>query len=150
MDPIIYRTCRLFLLYSPILHYTLHPTSIAVHAQNNGAVGLHSVGGGGSTNSGNGFDFSDDRSPPHGFYLDGSTLPPLNGIYGPLSNVAPFEGWLSSSGGTDKEMEGMFFYQNDHSGWVLARIPQEGEEVWDDGGFEWVLINPVGEERFRV
>lgn len=137
MDLIIRRTCRLFLL-APVLHNTLHPISI-VQAQN-GAVGLHGMRGGGSA-SGGGFDFSD--GPPHGFYLDGSTLPTLNGIYGPLSSVAGdiFEG------SDTEEMEGMF-YQNDHSGWVLARILQEGPEVWEEGGFEWVLIDPVGEERF--
>jgi len=137
MDPMIRRTC-LFLL-SPLLHHTLHPTSTA-HAQN--AVGFHGTRGGGSASHG-GSDTS--TGPPHGFYLDGSSLPTLNGIYGPLSSDAGelFEEWP----GIGEDVEGMF-YEHDRGGWVLARIPREGSEVWEEGVFEWVLIDEVGEERF--
>jgi len=106
------------------------------------------VQGGGSASRGS---FDSSNRNPHGFYIDGSSLTTLNGIYGPRSSEEVFDDWPGMgmrAGGDNREPEGMFVFEHDHGGWVLARVPSNQGEISDERGFEWVLVDTVDEERF--
>ena len=91
-----------------------------------GAVSL-----GGSANVG-AHNFHID-GPPHGFFIGGSSIDALNGVYGPrLDDVPPHIAPYVVHGA----------YRHDSgNGYMLAHLRTEGGE-------EWVIIDPSSRDRF--
>ena len=92
---------------------------------------------------------------PHGFFVDGSSITGLNGVYGPRlkrpedlpSDVRPLIAHLH-------HVLALGVYRHDSSGWLLANLnsdrqnpPSGGSDAPADGN-EWVFIDPSGVERF--
>ena len=70
------------------------------------------------------------NGPPHGFFLDGSSLLDLNGVYGPRSSYYDddgnrLDGGESGGGNLRPDPENGLIYPHDHSGWILIRAKSE-------------------------
>jgi hypothetical protein len=92
---------------------------------------------------------------PHGFFVDGSSIAGLNGVYGPRlkrpedlpDTVRPLIAHLH-------HVLALGVYRHDSTGWMLANLnsdrqnpPNGGSDAPSDGN-EWVFIDPNGVERF--
>ena len=89
-----------------------------------GAVAFGSAGGA------SGASFNID-SPAYGFFIGGSSLAALNGVYGPRLEAS------DAVGEHIRPYIGHGVYRHDSgSGWVLAHLRTE------DGGAEWCFVDP--------
>ena len=117
------------LLYSP----TVHSSSVVIRE------------GPRSSSSGSSFDTPTDA--PFGFFVDGSSIPAMNGMYGPK---LPHRRTDDEIDNLPPPLEGHVYmgaYQHDSSGWWLVNL---GHSATPGGkaGPEWVFIDPLGRNRF--
>lgn len=101
------------------------------------------------------------NEPAKGFFIGGSSIDGMNGIYGPVRTA-----------GLPLEHTVQLAYRNDHSGWLMAFVRGGGggrkkakaaqrhpmvsrrqhavssSSSEDEGGYEWLLIDPKCRDRF--
>ena len=110
-----------------------------------GTGGITPYSGGGGGGGRRGRLVRAPQEPPAGFFLAGSSIPGVNGVYGPRVGNDRLAGNLTYLKGF--VVHGA--YPSDHSGWVLAHVQQR---FWDAGWLgrrnEWVLIDATGRDRF--
>ena len=98
-----------------------------------------------SSSSGSSFDTPTDA--PFGFFVDGSSIPAMNGIYGPK---LPHRGTDDEIEDVPPQLKGQVYmgaYRHDSSGWWLVNVVHGIAR--DSRGPEWVFIDPTGRSRFR-
>ena len=84
------------------------------------------------------------RDPAAGFYIGGSSLREMNGVY---ARVAP-----PDAEGTARARAWVLFYENEDTGWTLglAQGPRRARALAAVGGkaTEWLLVDPSRADRF--
>ena len=110
-----------------------------------GTGGLTPYRGGGGGGGFRGRRVRAPQEPPTGFFLAGSSIPGVNGVFGPRVDKNRLTGNLTYL--KDWVVHGA--YPSDHSGWILAHVRQRfWDASWLGRQNEWVLIDPTGRDRF--
>ena len=108
-----------------------------------GALTPYSGGGGRRRQHGG---YVSVRKPADGFFVAGSSIKEMNGLYGKSD-------WVPRSIG-DKH-EAQLAYRHDQTGWVMvlcdapARAPTHFNYGAADDETEWLFIDPASEDRFK-
>eukprot|EP01062_Namystynia_karyoxenos_P007276 TRINITY_DN12559_c0_g1_i1.p2 TRINITY_DN12559_c0_g1~~TRINITY_DN12559_c0_g1_i1.p2 ORF type:complete len:936 (+),score=296.76 TRINITY_DN12559_c0_g1_i1:116-2809(+) len=82
------------------------------------------------------------REPACGFFIAGSSLEDMNGIYGRVHRVS-----------TRLKHNVLLAYKHDHSGWFMVLVDRSSEDGADSGKFgdmerEWLLVDETAVDRF--
>ena len=92
--------------------------------------------------------FGTPTEAPFGFFVDGSSIPGINGMYGPKLPHTGTDGQVRE---VPERLQGQIHlgaYPHDSSGWWLVNL-RHGFGPEASGGPEWVLIDPRWRHRFR-
>ena len=104
-----------------------------------GGMTPYSGGGGGGRRFGG---YTTINNAVNGFFVAGSSITGLNGVYGPLIKTGPdLHSRLPPEIAQDVNLN-IGAYEHDSSGWLLANVKMAG------GATEWVFFDPGRAERF--